>query len=57
MLDISVVGFVVMVVVVIAFLKGYAYEKGRDSNDGRKYSDEDIQRFEDIIRDLKNSKK
>ena len=57
MLDASVVGIIVAICVVIAFLKGIAYDKIKHSNKSSKYSDEDIQRFKDFIKDMEDCKK
>lgn len=56
MLDGGVVFVVIVIVVIIAFIKGYTYEK-RSSNPMDKYSDADIQRFKDIVKDLESSEK
>jgi len=56
MLDGGVVFVVIVVVIILAFIKGYTYEKN-NSNPMDRYSDKDIQRFKDFIKDLENSKK
>lgn len=59
MLDGGVVFIVIIIVVIIAFIKGYTHEKNERKHDNPldKYSDADLQRFKDIIKDLENSKK
>ena len=58
MIDGGVTILAVIIVAIIAFLKGLYYERkeDRDNNPFSKYSERDIHRFEEFIKDVQKSK-